>query len=198
MKFCHCMMAVFVLFSIFGCASTKQIENSTVAPVYITNTKKFYLMSPAEIENKIDALQLLNGKFGENEFVMQALLQADEKGIFLSLFNDFGVGMGNLTYDGITANFDSKIFPNNLKAEYIVADLQFAYYKVPAINETLKSIGMYMEVSQNDGSQVRTICSNSILPMMNSKTIEVITKKSGSIKIENMLRGYEYNLQEAE
>ena len=106
--------------------------------------------------------------------------------------------MGNLTYDGITANFDSKIFPNNLKAEYIVADLQFAYYKVPAINETLKSIGMYMEVSENDGSQVRTICSNSILPMMNSKTIEVITKKSGSIKIENMLRGYEYNLQEAE
>ena len=151
-----------------------------------------------QIENKIDALQLLNGKFGENEFVMQALLQADEKGIFLSLFNDFGVGMGNLTYDGITAKFDSKIFPNNLKAEYIVADLQFAYYKVPAINETLKSIGMYMEVSENDGSQVRTICSNSILPMMNSKTIEVITKKSGSIKIENMLRGYEYNLQEAE
>ena len=50
------MMAVFVLFSIFGCASTKQIENSTVAPVYITNTKKFYLMSPAEIENKIDII----------------------------------------------------------------------------------------------------------------------------------------------
>ena len=100
------MMAVSVLFSIFGCASTKQIENSTVAPVYITNTKKFYLMSPAEIENKIDALQLLNGKFGENEFVMQALLQADEKGIFLSLFNDFGVGMGNLTYDGSKSQCD--------------------------------------------------------------------------------------------
>lgn len=191
-------MAVICIFTIFGCASTKQLENSTVSPVYITNTKKFYLLSPSEIEKRIDAQQLLNGKFGENEFVMQALLQADEKGIFLSLFNDFGVGMGNLTYDGIAADFDSAIFPKNLKAEYIVADLQFAYYKVPAINETLKTIGMYMEVSEADGCQVRTIYSNSILPMMNSKTIEVITKKSGSIKIENMLRGYEYNLQEAE
>ena len=57
-------MAVFVLFSIFGCASTKQIENSTVAPVYITNTKKFYLMSPAEIENKIaEAIELYKKSF---------------------------------------------------------------------------------------------------------------------------------------
>lgn len=188
--------ALCILF--FGCASTRQIENSNFSPVYITNTKKFYLLSPSEIEKNIDAQQLLTGKFGENEFSMLAYLQMDKKGIFLSLFNDFGVGMGNLVYDGFTAQFDSPVFPKSLKAEYIVADLQFAYYSVDSINETLQTIGMYMEIEKNLDGEVRTIYSNSILPMMNSKTIEVISKNGSEIKIQNLLRGYEYNLKEAE
>lgn len=185
-------------FLFFACASTRQMENSTVSPVYITNTKKFYLLSPSEIEKNIDAQQLLTGKFGENEFSMLAYLQTDKKSIFLSLFNDFGVGMGNLTYDGISAEFDSPVFPKTLKAEYIVADLQFAYYPVASIDETLKTIGMYMDVQKSEGGEIRTIYSNSILPMMTSKTIEIITKSSSEIRIQNLLREYEYNLKEAE
>lgn len=181
-----------------SCASTKQAENSTVSPVYITNTKKFYLLSPAYIQGRVDAQQLLTGKFGENEFSMLSYLQMDEKGIYLSLFNDFGVGMGNLTYDGISADFDSPVFPKNLKAEYIVADLQFAYYSVDAINETLETIGMYIDVIKTQKGEIRTIYSNSILPMMTSQTIEVIVKNGSEINIENILRGYEYNLKEAE
>jgi hypothetical protein len=55
-----------------------------------------------------------------------------------------------------------------------------------------------MEVEKNEGGEVRTIFSNSILPMMNSRTIEVIKKDKACTLIQNMLRGYEYFLQEAE
>ncbi|MBQ1949208.1 MAG: hypothetical protein II367_03505, partial [Treponema sp.] len=66
------------------------------------------------------------------------------------------------------------------------------------IDETLKTIGMYMDVQKSEGGEIRTIYSNSILPMMTSKTIEIITKSGSEIRIQNLLREYEYNLKEAE
>lgn len=194
---CLCFI-VFLSLCVTGCTSTKIITESNISPIYITNVKKFYLLPPSDIENDVDAQQLLIANFNGNTFQMLSYLKADKKGIYLSLFNDFGTGMGNLSYDGIDVHFDSAIFPENLKAEYILADLQFAYYSVDAINETLKTIGMYMEVEKNKGGEVRTIFSNSILPMMNSRTIEVIKKDKACTLIQNMLRGYEYFLQEAE
>lgn len=188
----------FLVLCFVGCTSTKIITESNISPIYITNVKKFYLLPPSCIENEVDAQQLLIANFNGNTFQMLSYLKADKKGIYLSLFNDFGTGMGNLSYDGIDVHFDSAIFPENLKAEYILADLQFAYYSVDAINETLKTIGMYMEVEKNEAGEVRTIFSNSILPMMNSRTIEVIKKDKACTLIQNMLRGYEYFLQEAE
>lgn len=188
----------FLVLCFVGCTSTKIITESNISPIYITNVKKFYLLPPSCIENEVDAQQLLIANFNGNTFQMLSYLKADKKGIYLSLFNDFGTGMGNLSYDGIDVHFDSAIFPENLKAEYILADLQFAYYSVDAINETLKTIGMYMEVEKNEGGEVRTIFSNSILPMMNSRTIEVIKRDRACTLIQNILRGYEYFLQEAD
>ncbi|MBQ5999332.1 MAG: DUF3261 domain-containing protein [Treponema sp.] len=191
-------LIIFLLFCMTGCTSTKIITESNISPIYITNVKKFYLLPPSCIENDVDAQQLLIANFGGNTFQMLSYLQADKNGIFLSLFNDFGTGMGNLSYDGIDVHFDSAVFPENLKAEYILADLQFAYYSVDAINETLKTIGMYMEVEKTEDGEIRSILSNSILPMMNSRTIEVIKKEKNCTLIQNILRGYEYFLQEAE
>lgn len=192
------VLLILLVFGFAGCTSTKVITESSVSPIYITNVKKFYLLPPACIENDIDKQQLLIANFSGNTFQMLAYLKADKKGIFLSLFNDFGTGMGNLIYDGIDVHFDSSIFPENLKAEYIVADLQFAYYSVDEINNVLKTIGMYMEVEKTENGEIRSILSNSILPMMNSRTIEVIKKEKSCTLIQNILRGYDYYLQEAE
>ena len=120
-------------------------------------------------------------------------LQADKQGIFLSLFNDFGTGMGTLSYDGMKVNFDSAIFPKNLKAEYILADLQFAYYSVAELKKALHSIRMKITVDKGDNpasSEVRRIYNGPFL-------IEEVIKEPGTIVIHNKLRGYEYTLQEA-
>ena len=195
MKIAYLLAAAVFVFA--GCTSTKAIQESNVSPIYITNLKKFYLLPPECIEQNIDSQQLLTVTFGENTLTLLSYLQADEKGIFLSLFNDFGTGMGNLSYDGYNVTFDSPVFPKSVKAEYILADLQFSCYSTHEINRTLKTIGMYMEVEKTEDCETRTIYSNSLLPMMNSKTIEIIKKEKGQTTIQNILRGYEYMLQEA-
>lgn len=197
MKKCHFGSLVLFLFSFLiflsGCTSTKIISESNIQPIYITNIKKLYLLPPSEIENNIDSEQLLTATFGNNTMALLAYLKADSKEIFLSLFNDFGTGMGNLVYDGINVSFDSPIFPENLKAEYIVADLQFAYYKVSSIQKLLKSIKMKMivETNEKEDSETRKIYNGPFL-------IEEIIKSGKNITIKNKLRGYEYVLQEVE
>ena len=131
MKKCHFVKVFFlfltawILFS--GCTSTKILGDSNIEPIYITNIKKLYLLPPFDIEKNIESEQLLTATFGGNSIALLAYLKADENEIFLSMFNDFGTGMGTLFYDGENISFDSPVFPKNLKSEYIVADLQFAY-----------------------------------------------------------------------
>lgn len=195
MRKCHfrnlLLPFIVVLFFITGCTSTKAIIDSNIEPIYITNIKKLYLLPPYDMENEIDKEQYLLATFGDNSFALHAYLKSDSEGIFLSLFNDFGTGMGTLIYDGINISFDSSIFPKNLKSEYIVADLQFAYYKVSAIQKLLKSVKMKMTVEESDGTEKRKIYNGPFI-------IEEICKSDGKVVIKNKLRGYEYVLQEAE
>ena len=115
------------------------------------------MLSPENIQGNVDKVQLLQGSFGENSFTINSYLQADSNGIFLSLFNDLGSGMGDLNYDGNAVLFESSIFPKKLKAEYIIADLQFAYYKVEALQQALSLLGLdfsseipiYIQIAQS-------------------------------------------------
>lgn len=183
--------ALLVLFCLTGCVSSSKIDNSTISPVFITNTKKFYLLSPACISAEIDSQQLLTGSFGDADFSLLTYLKADSQGVFLSLFNDFGVGMGDLSYDGMSVSFSSSVFSEKLKAEYIVADLQFAYYSFESVSLALDELGLSFSEDSKDGKVVRTIKNG-------SKSIEVISIEDKHTNIKNLLRGYEYDLQEAE
>ena len=71
---------------LISCSTKKSIQKSEINPVYITNTKKFYLLSPENIQGNVDKVQLLQGSFGDNSFSINSYLQADSNGIFLSLF----------------------------------------------------------------------------------------------------------------
>lgn len=191
------LQAIF-LFSIIlsSCASTKNEVGSDISPVYVTNTKKFYLLPSNGIEKNVDDLYLLTGEFGKSSFTLLAYVQADENGIFVSLMNDFGASMGTLIFDGEKVTLDSEIFPKNLKPEYIVSDLQFAFYKPSVIKKNLSSIKMNFEVAKENKTEVRTIINRRLLTENNC--VEKIEKTADEIKIENYLRGYTYNLQKAE
>lgn len=177
-------------FFVLSCASVNN-KTGSLSSVYVTNTKKIELLSPDNFEKNIDSLQLLNASFGKQTFSLLAFINIDNNGIFISLMNDLGTDMGNLSYNGESVFFDSSLFPKALKAEYIVADIQYAFYKSEAIEQMMSKVGLSFVVAREGQSEIRKIFDK-------EKCIAEITKTERECKIINYLRGYEYVLQESD
>ena len=204
-----------ILFSMIflSCTSVKKTEAEGKAetlfrPVYITNSKKVNLLMPSHAAAVFEGLQLLNGSFGTSSFTLLSYTQIDSSGISLSLMNDFGTDMGNVFFDGQQVIFDSAYFPKALPGEYIICDIQNAYYDEGAVRKNLESAGLKFEVSREAGSQAADFAGGAELAgvtdsadliearkiLDRKKVIEEITILKNTIKIKNYLRGYEYNL----
>ena len=207
-----------ILFSMIflSCTSVKKTEAEGKAetlfrPVYITNSKKVNLLMPSHAAAVFEGLQLLNGSFGTSSFTLLSYTQIDSSGISLSLMNDFGTDMGNVFFDGQQVIFDSAYFPKALPGEYIICDIQNAYYDEGAVRKNLESAGLKFEVSREAGSQTADFAGGAELAgvtdsadsadlievrkiLDGKKVIEEITILKNTIKIKNYLRGYEYNL----
>ena len=198
-------ISTFLLLSLFliSCKSTRTVKKadekiSTLRPVYITNTKKVNLLLPAAAGGVFEGLQLLNGSFGNSSFSLMSYSQIDATAISLSLMNDFGADMGNLFYDGDKVIFDSAYFPKNLPGEYIICDIQNAYYDEAALRENYEKAGLQFEVWNGSGYNRAAGVSETRLIKDGKKLIEEISIKDNTVTIKNYLRGYEYQLTKLE
>lgn len=181
----------FILIILSSCAS-KKIEASGLRPVYVTNSKKVNLLNPSKACIVFEGLQALNGSFGSQSFTLLSYTQIDAKGINLSLMNDFGTDMGNLFYDGSKVIFDSAYFPKALPGEYIICDIQNAYYDKDELRKNFEAAGLKFEVSVAENEvEIRKIFDGKNL-------IEEISISQNEVKIQNFLRGYSYQLVNAE
>lgn len=176
LPFASLMLALFS-----SCASLK--ENTSLNKVYVTNTTAVCLLPPSSIKNEIEQMQYFEGNFGKNSFSSMLYLQADSTQIQILMLNEMGIEIGSLFYDGVSCTMQSSFFPKNLKAEYIILDLQNAYADTQDLTAHYKKYGL--NFSQN--ASVRTISKSGTL-------IEQITEEDNTITIENYLRGYTYRL----
>ena len=181
---------IIVLTVLSSCAS-KKVETSGLRPVYITNQKKVNLLEPSKACLVFEGLQALNGSFGSQSFSLLSYTQIDARGINLSLMNDFGTDMGNLFYDGKSVIFDSAYFPKALPGEYIICDIQNAYYDKDELARNFAAAGLKFEISTKENVEIRKILDG-------KKLIEEITVSDNEVKIQNLLRGYSYQLVNAE
>lgn len=193
-KTASAVVLIFLLSLLISCKSTKAV--SLLRPVYITNTKKVNLLGPSAAWGVFEGLQLLNGSFGDTNFSLMSYTQIDASRISLSLMNDFGTDMGNIFYDGTKVIFESAYFPKALPGEYIICDIQNAYYDEAALRENYESAGLKLEVwpaavDKAGVQEIRCIYDE-------KKLIEEITILENTITIKNYLRGYEYNLTKLE
>ncbi len=193
----------FLALSLFliSCKTSQPVKKgaakvSDCGPVYITNTKKINLLLPECAGEIFEGIQLLNGSFGSTRFSLLSYTQIDAKGISLSLFNDFGTDMGNLSFNGQRVTFDSAYFPKNLPGEYIACDIQNAFYDSAALEENYKNAGLIFEETlilweTGTPEEIRKIYDG-------KKLIEEISIHDDTITIKNLLRGYEYQLTRIE
>ena len=179
-------------FLLISCASSR--FESEFSPVYVTNTSKYAILPTTSMSGTVDSLQKMTANFGkDNSFDFDVYVISDSSQLSMTILNEFGTTMASLFYDGLSLDFDSVIFPKELKAEYIVADFQFCLYNVDDLKPALEKIGVNLEVtsepSGDEIAEVRTLSKK-------GKVISKITKTALSIKYENFLRGYSYILSE--
>jgi len=151
---------------------------------YLTDKARFVLLPPGGIEKPMDSSQLISASYGGQNFYFNAWVQADENGMDLSLFNEMGASMGELSYKNGAINFTSQVFPKNLSPEYIVADFQLCFYNPIMLKKALEQCGLILEIS---GSTRR---------VLNGKTLIVeIEKTQNMVRLVNHLRRYAYTLE---
>lgn len=193
------------LFLLFSCNSTRNPAELSEAeatirrntnPVYVTNTKKVYLLPVESIRTPVESYQYFEGDFGSKKFNSNLFLTADSSGISVLILNEMGIEMGLLVYDGESASLESTLFPKSLKCEYILLDLQNAYAEEDALKKHYASYGLEFEEFSQPSSQGPDVKIRYI--KNGKKIIEKISIFEKKIEIENILRGYSYRLTAAE
>ena len=190
--------------SLTSCLSVKKEVSSNgltatgLRPVYVTNKKKVNLLKPEVVWFTFDGIQLLEGSFGDTSFTLLSYTQIDATGINLSLMNDFGTDMGTVSYDGSKVVFDSAYFPKALPGEYIICDIQNAFYDEEYLCMNYESAGLTFEVWKGTGYNPTDSVNETRLIRDGKKLIEEISIIEDTVTIKNHLRGYEYKLTKVE
>ncbi len=159
----------------------------------MTNSVKYSLLHPSDIEKPIDMPQHVSGLYGQQEFSLDAWVIADNMQINMSLFNNFGNSMGDICFNEKELSFSSSFFPSTFKPEYVIADFQFCFYRIEALENVFKEHGLTLiakSIKDEFGkqSELREIYDK-------KKCIIKIEKTADSVKYTNYLRGYYYRLQ---
>lgn len=186
------LCGILIVITVLCSCTSKKAEASGLRPIYITNSKTVNLLNPTKACVVFEGIQALNGSFGSQSFTLLSYTQIDAKGINLSLMNDFGADMGNLFYDGISVIFDTAYFPKALPGEYIICDIQNAYYDKDELRKNFEAAGLkFVVITEENAVEIRKIFDGKNL-------IEEISISQKEVKIQNFLRGYSYQLVNAE
>jgi len=128
--------------------------------------------------------QRISASWQGKDYFFNAWVKADETGMEMTLLNELGVSMGELSCRKGLISFSSTIFPKSLKPEYIVADFQLCFYNATALRQALEDCGLSFE---NTGNNRR---------ILKGKTLIIeIEKSRNTVRLVNHLRGYTYTLE---
>lgn len=173
-----------VAISIISCTSTRGIE-----PVYITDDIPFMLLPTECMDGSFESYQLLDGTFPDgSSAVMEAYIIADSQRIDLVFMANTGQTIAEIGYTGSTVMLSSTFIPaGSLKAEYIIADIQFALYDSTAVAEALSACGLDFSEESIGGLYRRTISHDGSI-------IWEMTVSGDEIVVINHLRDYRYGI----
>jgi len=166
-----------------SCTPKAQIRKNRPA-VYLTGSSKYMLLPPGGIEKPMDMAQRISASWQGRDYFLNAWVKADEAGMEMTLLNELGAYMGELSYRDGFASFSSPVFPSSLKPEYIVADFQLCFYSTPALRQALEGCGLLLENTENSRR------------IFKGKTVIIeIEKNRNTVRLVNHLRGYAYTLE---
>ena len=140
----------------------------------------------------MDMAQFLSAEFRGQIYFLNAWVKADENAIEMTLFNEFGASIGELSYTAGAVHFSSTVFPRivlqYIRPEYIIADFQLCFYDPILLGNSLSDSGLVLETTDGDGSR----------RILNGNNVIIEIEKTGrAVKLVNHLRKYTYTLEGA-
>jgi len=181
-KYCGLAFLAALVFIYLSSCSSLAVDKRPYA--YLADRSKYILLPPAGIEEPVDMAQRISAIYNGQGFYFSAWVLADKNGIDMSLFNELGAAMGELSYREGVVSLSSSVLPQSLKPEYIIADFQLCFYNAGLVRMALKDCGLVLE-TQNDFRRI----------FEGKSLIIEIEKTSGEVKFVNHLRGYSYILE---
>jgi len=172
-----------ILIIFCSCASSAGARKNQLY-VWLAGDSKFAILPPENIEKPMDGHQIVTASFGGQFYQLSAWVKADEMGIDMTLMNELGANMGELSFRDGSVSFSTPLLPKFIGGEYIVADFQFCFYNAPALAQALKDCGLSFIDTEN---------SRRILQEKN--LIIEIEKSRNLVKLVNHSRGYAYTLE---
>jgi len=167
----------------FSCASGASVRDNRPF-AYLTDSSRFMLLPSEDIENSMDMAQQISAHFAGGDYFLNAYVQADEMGMGITLLNELGANMGELSYRNGAVSLTSAVFPKSLRPEYIIADFQLCFYSASRLRSALEDCGLLFEHTET-GRRI----------LQGETVIIEIEKKPGAVMLTNHLRGYAYTLE---
>ena len=187
-----------ILLCFYSCASTAAVREGQLY-VWLADNAKYILLPPENIKNSMDGYQLVSVSFDGRDYDISSWVKADETGIDMTLINELGTTMGELSYNGGAVSFSSSVFPKSIRGEYIVADFQLCFYDALALRHALEACGLSFTLSgsghsSGDGSP-RENAETGRRVFQGETLIIEIEKNRNVVRVINYLRGYSYTLE---
>ena len=182
-KIFHCVFLVCAMF-----VSCKSVRESR--PVYITDENTITLLPPSAAGASFETSQLLTGSFSGHEgFSGQAFLVVDERRLDLMMMTTTGQTICTILWDGENLCFSSPfIQASKIKAEYIVADMQMAFYDHNEVGKLISSSGLLFRFSSGGNTEERMV-------YRESELVWSMVKDGNMISVVNHLRNYRYDIE---
>lgn len=99
---------------------------------------EFALLTPAMLGATRGALQIVHGAFGKNDVDFQCVVDVNPQQVTLVGLSALGLRWFSLRYDGLALEAEtSSQAPELLKPRRVLADLQFALWPLPALQQAL-------------------------------------------------------------
>ncbi len=118
-------------------------------PVYLSKTATFALISPNEWAPTLESQTLMQATYASKNYTFQFVLSMTTSNITVLGLTDTGQELFRLGYEQDHLSFSSLIPKNRLKPEYLLADIELAYFPIEILNDRLHASGLTLIVSDN-------------------------------------------------
>jgi len=167
-----------------SCATIEQKKPPVPPFTWLTDSKKFTLLPTECIETHLDSQQLITASFNGRIFQAALWVKADETVLDITIVNEMGASLGELSYRNGSVSFSSSVIPGMLKPEYIVADFQLCFYNANELGKALEKSAFTFEETEKGR---RVLNGNTV--------IYEIEYGRNIVRLNNKTRGYSYTIE---